>query len=257
MSVQSREQLAPDRHIATHRQVAAPRLPPALRPHDLLWPSAATSLRLAPTHDDNAGHEALLARAPWADEEWLTNTPVVVRRDAGPAGWLPVGLRGRHRNERCAAWLPVGAIARCVTPEAIAHGEAWRAPPASLDVPAVAAIARIAPRLNAAGIQWGIGGSVGFALATGLPILKGDSDLDLIVRAAGAEDWAGMIDVLRQTIGDASAMPDQHAAHARIDVQIDTPAGGFALAEWLRTGGPVLLKTADGPVLVQDPWRNQ
>ena len=43
-------------------------------------------------------------------------------------------------------------------------------------------------------------------------------------------------------------------AESRIDVQVETQCGGFALNEWLRTGGPVLLKTARGPVLRNDPW---
>jgi phosphoribosyl-dephospho-CoA transferase len=37
-------------------------------------------------------------------------------------------------------------------------------------------------------------------------------------------------------------------------VQAETSVGAFALQEWMRTGGPVLLKTNCGPVLVDDPW---
>ena len=54
-------------------------------------------------------------------------------------------------------------------------------------------------------------------------------------------------------LGQALQTLAQHAA-CRIDIQIDTGAGGFALGEWLR-GGRVLLKTGSGPLLVDDPWR--
>ena len=44
------------------------------------------------------------------------------------------------------------------------------------------------------------------------------------------------------------------AAPARIDMQVDTGHGGFALAEWAGQADRVLLKTASGPLLVADPW---
>ncbi|CDL32407.1 Phosphoribosyl-dephospho-CoA transferase [Enterobacter hormaechei] len=37
---------------------------------------------------------------------------------------------------------------------------------------------------------------------------------------------------------------------------MDTPEGGFALAEWLRDG-KTLLKTQYGPRLVADPWHRE
>lgn len=40
-----------------------------------------------------------------------------------------------------------------------------------------------------------------------------------------------------------------------LDVQIATPVGAFALREWLRTRGRVLLKTDTGPILCNDPWQ--
>ncbi|MXG36341.1 phosphoribosyl-dephospho-CoA transferase, partial [Escherichia coli] len=45
-------------------------------------------------------------------------------------------------------------------------------------------------------------------------------------------------------------------ALCRADTQVDTPEGGFALAEWLRDG-KTLLKTQCGPRLVADPWRRE
>jgi phosphoribosyl-dephospho-CoA transferase len=217
------------------------------RPHDLLWPAHPVALRARPGSEDDDPHRELLAAAPWADASWLSLAPVVLRRDTGPAGWLPVGLRGRHRNERCAAWLPADAVARHITPEQVAEARGWFAPPSALDVPAVAMLAWIAPDLDAAGIRWGIAGGVGFALASGLPVLRADSDLDLIIRADDADAFERMADVLRAV--------REHATTARVDMQIDTPAGGFAFAESLRTRGQVLLKTARGPVMTQDPWR--
>ena len=41
----------------------------------------------------------------------------------------------------------------------------------------------------------------------------------------------------------------------RVDVEVEGAAGAFALKEWLRSGGPVLLKSSQGPLLADDPWR--
>ncbi|MDU7867214.1 MAG: malonate decarboxylase holo-[acyl-carrier-protein] synthase, partial [Pantoea sp.] len=39
----------------------------------------------------------------------------------------------------------------------------------------------------------------------------------------------------------------------RVDTQVETPLGAFALNEWLREGR-VLLKTATGPRLTASAW---
>jgi hypothetical protein len=41
----------------------------------------------------------------------------------------------------------------------------------------------------------------------------------------------------------------------RVDVQLQSPYGGFAAAEYSRDTGQVLLRTDTGPYLVADPWR--
>ena len=41
----------------------------------------------------------------------------------------------------------------------------------------------------------------------------------------------------------------------RVDLQLETPLGGVALREWAGDGARVLVKTADGPRLVGDPWQ--
>lgn len=220
----------------------------SVRAHDLLWMGSAQALQIAPQAAGETGHAALLARAPWLTPAWLADAPVVVRRATAPAGWLPVGLRGQSRGERCAAWLPTRSVRRCVTPEHIARGQAWRTPSASQQVAAVVAIPAIAERLDADGVRWGIGGGVGFALATQLPVLRADSDLDLIVRTEDQDEFMRVAEVLARMLDSMST---------RVDVQIDTPAGGFAFAEWRRTGGPVLLKTSSGPVLLPDPWQTE
>ncbi|MBF2938203.1 phosphoribosyl-dephospho-CoA transferase, partial [Pseudomonas aeruginosa] len=41
----------------------------------------------------------------------------------------------------------------------------------------------------------------------------------------------------------------------RIDLQLQTPAGGVALREWAEGRSRVLAKGSEAPLLLEDPWR--
>ena len=197
----------------------------APRPHDLLFPRRPDAF-----HADGP-------RPDWLDPA----APLVVRREATADGTIPVGARGLARNERCKGYLAPEDVARVVTPFALARALADRASAAGL--PCVAALLALAPRLDALDVDWGPAGGAGYWLACGLPVLRPTSDLDLVVRLPRRPSAPAL----------AALSALAHGQPCRIDVQVDTGAGGFALAEFLR-GGRVLLKTDTGPRLVADPW---
>lgn len=203
-------------------------------PHDLLWLRTGALPAVGGPWPD------------WAGAGWLSKAPVVVRRDARHAGMVPVGVRGRTRGQRHAAWIAPGDIVSIVTPRSLARERRWRSGSAlsAMSSPcAVVALDRVAAELDRAGLDWGIGGSVGFALATGIDVLRPCSDIDVIVHAPAplpAPHERALASLL------ASGMP--------VDIQVATPRGGFSYRERHRTGGRVLLKTAHGPVLCDDPW---
>lgn len=202
------------------------------RPHDLLWV------------DDASGVVPVEALPAWATTVWLAVAPVVVRRAPPLRDRVPIGLRGAARNERCAAWVASDRIIRKVAPEEIARHLSSRRLIRESGLPCLRALARLACELDESSLAWGVTGSVGFTLASGFDVLRADSDLDLLVRSSDRGD-AAALRALRRPTSDTES---------RIDVQVATPCGAFALKEWLRTGGPVLLKTADGPLLCDDPW---
>lgn len=198
------------------------------RAHDLLWITGAPADGPLP---------------PWADAAWLARAPLVVRRAPAINGRIPAGLRGRVRSERHACHVEASAVQRGVTPETLAALPVPTGQYAALD-----ALHALAPRLNDSGWSWGPTGGVGFALASGLPVLRADSDLDLLLRISQPPSTA-----------QATAL---HAIAAsvsgcRLDLQIDTGHGGFAYAEWAAGRDKVLLKTDSGPVLTADPWNPQ
>ena len=191
-------------------------------------------------------HDLLFARDPGAftcaggRPGWLdAGAPLVVRREATGPGIVPVGARGLHRNERCPGHVALDAVTSILTPRMLAQ----RAHGADAGFPCIVALRVLAPRLNALDVDWGPAGGTGYWLACGLPVLRATSDLDLLVRLPRRPAAATLVAL-------AALQDDQPC---RIDIQVDTGAGGFALAEYVR-GGRVLLKTGAGPRLVADPW---
>ena len=191
--------------------------------HDLLW-------GMTPAH--------LPADAPaWALEAISAGQPVVVRRAIAEPGCVAVGVRGRLREQRFAAVMPVAAVQRRVEPEALWCVISPR------DLPAVRALAALRPVL--AGEDWGVTGSAGFELATGIEALHEQSDLDLLLRTPQ-----------RLTRGDAEELlAILNTAPCAVDLQLQTPFGAVALREWAGRSRRVLLKTASGAHLVLDPWQ--
>ncbi|SEK81994.1 phosphoribosyl-dephospho-CoA transferase [Kosakonia sacchari] len=197
-----------------------------LRPHDLLWLGARDALEGV--------------TEPWVDEVWHAGLPVVVRRDVVQDGRIPVGVRGLRRDQRAAGWVRPERITRIVSPEQLVAPLALLRSP-FISQPPVQLAAQLAQQ-NWSWI-WGVTGSTGYALATGIPVIHATSDLDLLIRAPQPLSSVELSRWQQQLSGGL----------CRADTQLETPNGGFALAEWLRDGR-AMLKTNHGPRLVSDPW---
>ncbi|HCR1217779.1 TPA: malonate decarboxylase holo-ACP synthase [Pseudomonas aeruginosa] len=213
----SRRRLAPD----PMRGWAAP------EPHDLL-------LGMAPEH--------LPENAPaWVRVALKAGWPVVVRRAPADPARVAIGVRGLAREQRWAGWMPLAAIARCLRPEALGQRE-----PAMLrDLPAWRALRDVRAPLNALGLAWGVTGGAGFELASGVAVLHPDSDLDLLLRTPRPFPRDDALRLLQRF----------EQCPCRIDLQLQTPAGGVALREWAEGRPRVLAKGSEAPLLLEDPWR--
>jgi phosphoribosyl-dephospho-CoA transferase len=176
---------------------------------------------------------ASLARAPW----------VVVRRALAQDGLIPVGIRGRTRGERFAALLAVDAVTERVSPEDLAAARSWRHMPRARSVRSLRVLDAVDELCTSLGLAWGPTGSVGFELATGVPSAGVASDLDVVIRAP--QPWS--LEYAREIADCLNRLT------ARVDAQLDVPAGAVTLDEYAR-GGPVLLRAPDGRGLTRDPW---
>jgi len=202
-----------------------------MRPHDLLFLHQGAAFEACVSCD--AGGD----RAGWPDADWLERAPLVVRRAVAGPGRVAVGARGLQRNERCAGHVLLTDVARRVTPQDLAREVlAGQGRIAASNLPCLAALLALA-------LDWGPTGGVGFWLASGLPVLRPSSDLDLVMHAPRP--------LSAEMLADLRAL--QAGTECRVDIQVDTGFGGFALNEYAR-GGRVLLKTDRGPLLVADPW---
>lgn len=197
------------------------------RPHDLLWGMTPAQLP---------------ADAPaWAIAVLAAGQPVVVRRARVAAGLVAVGLRGATRDQRLAALMPIEAIAHRLAPEDLLARQA------SEDLLVFRVLAELRPLLDALGHAWGVTGSAGFQLATGLRTAHPDSDLDLLLRTERPLPRSEARPLLQLLEGRA----------CRVDLQLETPLGGVALGEWAGGAARVLVKAAEGPRLVSDPWATE
>jgi phosphoribosyl-dephospho-CoA transferase len=202
--------------------------------HDLIRPREPIALTADAPAPSWLG--PALQRAPW----------VVVRRGPVCDGKIPVGVRGPARRQRFAAFLSVADIAERLSLEDLVALFRAIEQERRDAVSALAALARVAPVLAPRGSRWGPGGSVGFEIATGVPTATSSSDLDLILHQDRRLEPGEAID-LRAALAEA-------AAPARIDVVLETPGGGVALADLAAMPGQVLVRTPDGPRLSADPW---
>ncbi|HAF2409342.1 TPA: malonate decarboxylase holo-ACP synthase [Salmonella enterica] len=200
-----------------------------LRPHDLIWLNARDAL-------DGITES-------WVDGVWHSGLPVVVRRDVDAQGRVPVGVRGMKRDQRAAGWAQPAAVVRICSPQSLVDSQTLLRSP-FISQPPVQVALLLAQQTWP--WTWGITGSTGYALATGIPVIHAASDLDLLIRAPQPLAREELKTWQQQLSGGL----------CRADTQVETPYGAFALNEWMRDG-KALLKTSQGPRLVSDPWSRE
>lgn len=195
-----------------------------LEAHDLLWGMTADCLA-----DD----------APlWVKEVLLRGDPVVVRRAITPVDQVAVGVRGQFRHQRYAAQMPRSAITKQLKPEALTYVNTQQFEHLAERLQSISSIMK-----KFSGC-WGYTGSFGFELATGIKTVTQQSDIDLLIRAEQPFAKKQAVELLENF----------QQAGLNVDIQLQLPQGGLALKEWAGNSGKVLLKRADGAVLIENPW---
>jgi phosphoribosyl-dephospho-CoA transferase len=205
--------------------------------HDLLRVRGSDAL-VNPDPAPEWVNEAL-SRAPW----------VVVRRAPLEGEFIPVGVRGQNRGERFASFVHSSSIVECVSPENLSSSRAWKKAVRLEELPAMRALLRVDAIIQGSDLHWGPSGSVGFELASGVPVALRTSDLDLIVRLSDLR-------VPPPLTGKLLAIVERiETTRVRVDLLLETQKGAMALLEYAGGGTNLLLRTIHGPRLIPHPQR--
>jgi phosphoribosyl-dephospho-CoA transferase len=180
----------------------------------------------------------------WATRALGGSRTVVVTRGNAPQGFFCVGIRGPTRGERHAAFLREQDVKSWRTPESLAAEKNWRGYPGITRLPVLQSLALVADYAEQEHLDWGPVGSVGFELATGVPTVCAQSDLDVVLRCNVRLDLRRLKRMQELT----------SSAPARVDVILEGPLGGVALCEFLRSPERCLIKTSLGPRIDAFRW---
>lgn len=233
---------------------AAGRLPAA---HDLLLMQCPGSLRPLDGGPVPDWARTVLRAHPWvtvARAHTRTGTrppqlphPVHCPRDPDAAAghWIPVTVRGPHPGQRLDALAPLAAVARTLRPEQLPARLALLPPERVATVPALAAVARAGRLAADHRMVWGPVGAVGYELATGAPVTAPDGPLRLVLRTPQPVSRRDAL-LLRRALDKLPGTV--------VEAELETRYGTVRLADWAGGAPGLVLRTADGPREVHDPW---
>ncbi|MGG0384612.1 malonate decarboxylase holo-ACP synthase [Priestia filamentosa] len=200
-----------------------------LKPHDLI--------KLSSLRDGFLAEENELPQ--WAQHSLQASPYVVVRRAPFRGEYIPVGVRGKKRSERFGLYISKSVISKVISP--IQLQESFPSKERQ-HLKAFQTLKQVRELLQTEE-RWGLGGSVGFELATGVQTVKETSDVDVIlykedvVNIKKARELLAYLDDLQ----------------SRVDISVETKFGSFSLMEYCSKES-FLLKTIEGPKLIQKPF---
>jgi phosphoribosyl-dephospho-CoA transferase len=167
---------------------------------------------------------------------------VVVRRGRIADGLIPVGVRGAQRHQRCAGFTRLSEVLEIRQPDQL---RLTLAEDSRRALQAFRTLSYLESHLVGLEMSWGPGGSVGYELASGIPTVRGDSDLDFILFAPRQLETTEVQDLWRAI----------SSAPGKVDVLVETPLCGFSLKEFATTSQhKILLRTNNGRILGSNPW---
>jgi len=202
----------------------------ALHVHDLIL--LRTESAVISTQGDPACPYLNPNQRPW----------VVVRRSRISDGLIPVGMRGSQRHERCAGFTKLNEVLETRRPDQL---RLLLAEDSRRGLQAFRSLSYLESHLAGLDISWGPGGSVGYELASGIPAVRADSDLDFILFAPRKLEITEAQDLWRMI----------SSAPGKVDALVETPFCGFSLEEFVTTSPrKILLRTSNGRILGSNPW---
>ncbi|QQP13897.1 malonate decarboxylase holo-ACP synthase [Lysinibacillus agricola] len=172
---------------------------------------------------------------PWVANSSAATSYGVVRRAQITNELVPIGLRGNARHERYGTTIHKKYILEIIKPYSLIEQlDNFK------DNRFYTLLNSIRHKFDPYKIKWGPTGSVGFELATGIPVTSKKSDLDLIICMDAIDEV--LLDKISNLLADSRIM---------IDPQIEIPRiGAFLLKDYMENKeNGFILRTFYGPKL--------
>lgn len=199
-----------------------------VNPHDFVWVNSLDDLPI----------ESL---PEWVSSQWNSQLPLVVRRESAAAGKLIVGIRGIKSSQRVVTEIDKSAITHVMNVESLVSNSRELQRSMFIALPPVQILLLLSQ--HEWPWKWAVTGSCAYTLVTDIQSMLADCDLDVLIRCE-----------TRQKKEDfAEFAIKANTPLCRIDIHVETPKGGFSLAEWFKND-QVTLHTPTGDVMTADPW---
>ena len=199
-----------------------------VNPHDFVWISSLDDLPV----------ESL---PEWVISQWNNQLPLVVRREATDENKLSVGIRGIKPGQRVITQIDKSAITHIMNVESLVSNSRELQRSMFIALPPVQVLLLLSQHNWP--WKWAVTGSCAYTLVTDIQSMLADCDLDVLIRCPTRhkkEDFAEFAIKANTPL-------------CRIDIHVETPKGGFSLAEWFKNE-KVTLHTPNGDVMTADPW---
>lgn len=167
----------------------------------------------------------------WMLTDEMANRIAVVRRLKVTGKKVAIGFRGNNRSKRFAAFTSVQNIERIIKPVDVLQF----VPPASHEK----SIKRLMEILQY--FEWGIGGSIGFSMATGIQVCHEQSDIDVII----------YMDSIAEISKLEALKPKLAQCENKLDIQIEIKGLGGVVLDDVLYNETFIVRTATGPILFE------
>ena len=180
-------------------------------------------------------------------EETLKKAPfVVVRRGEFIEGEVPIGIRGKTRDERYGTYLKRENILEVIVPQDISEKKLWLTNNHIRTSEIFNALKITDSVLKEKNLKWGPTGSTAFELVSDVETINKNSDLDILIKVPNFF-----------CINEAKEINEKlQKVPCKIDIQLEVPRGIISLVEYGRGANPILLRTNEGYSLVKNPWED-
>lgn len=199
-----------------------------INPHDFVWVGSNNDVPLDTLPE-------------WVQTQWNSKLPLIVHREKAGESQLTVAIRGIKPHQRVTTQISKSAITHIMNVESLVSNSIELQRSMFIALPPIQVLLLISQHNWP--WKWGVTGSCAYTLATDIQSMLTDCDLDVVIRCP-----------TRQQKEDfAQFAIKANTPYCPIDIHVETPKGGFSLAEWFKND-QVTLHTPTGDLMTADPW---